>query len=236
MSKDNQVSAGLDEISVEQWLAAHPDFFKQRERLLAQMNFDHACGQAESLILRQLTLLRQQLEQMDLRYQQLLGNARENEARLRRTERLLIALIEAQTTEELYQTLQEQLYRLFHLPETRLWSYAQIDGLNEADKNQKNQQLRLLGQKTARCLTLTPETCEILGLNKQQEGSAAICLLSHTRTLGLMVLAHREPSHFSRQQDTLFVEYVGSIISRLLAKERLTFKRPAMTAEMSGQG
>lgn len=213
----------IDADEVMSWLRKHPDFFQGREELLCQMQLEHACGDAESLLTYQLQRLRHKVAEQEERYQQLLANARDNEKRLRRIERLLVNLLETETAEELVTVLAERLREDFQLPHLRFWSYTNLSSLQRANAERQRQQQALLGQQQACCLSLEEETAEILGLKDLNAQSAAICLLSHTRPLGLMILAHPDPLHFRYHQDTLFIEYLGSIVSRLLAKDRRGF-------------
>ncbi len=214
----NQLNAS----AVEQWLIANPDFFLGREQLLSSLQLNHACGDAESLLTYQLKLLRDQVNQQEERYQELLGNARDNEKRLRRIERLLVSLLETQTTEELVTVLSERLKEDFRLPYLKIWSYTNLNSLPRAQDTLAKAQQQLLDQQQACCLELDSELKSLLGFEQQNANSAALCLLSHTRPLGLMVLAHPNPGHF-RHQDTRFIEYLGSIVSRLLSKDRRYF-------------
>jgi uncharacterized protein len=208
---------------VEHWLQQHPDFFIGREDLLCNMQLQHECGDAESLLLYQLQLQRQRLQDQQQRYQQLLHNARDNEKRLKRVERLLVHLVEATNTEELVTLLRENLQQHFDIPRLVIWSYTNLSSLPRASAEQQRQQLELLGQQQALSLTLDPSVAQQLGLDAMHSGSAILCRLSHTHTLGLLVLAHPSPQHF-RQQDTLFVEHICAIISRLLSRDRLSFR------------
>ena len=218
----------ISEEDVIWWLQSNPEFFKGKEALLCQMELEHPCSGAESLLTYQLQRLRQQMHEQDERYHELLSNARDNEKRLRRMERLLISLLEAETLEELASVLAERLQSDFGIPWLRLWSYTPLPSLELASHQQQEEQLQLLNHQQANCLSLNPESSRILGLDEQAAQSAAVCLLSHTRPLGLMVLAHPDPQHFRQQQDTLFVEYLGSILSRLLAKEQQRSHQPTL--------
>ncbi|SFC30487.1 hypothetical protein SAMN05660443_2159 [Marinospirillum celere] len=213
----------IDADEVTDWLQNNPDFFHGREQLLCQMQLNHPCGDAESLLSYQLQLLRGQVKEQEDRYQELLANARENEKRLRRVERLLVCLLETETAEELVSVLAERLQNDFGLPYLKFWSYTNLNSLPRADEEIQKKQRQLLGKQQACCLSLQEENLQVLGLEDSQARSAALCLLSHTRPLGLMVLAHPDPLHFRYHQDTLFVEYLGSVVSRLLSKDRRQF-------------
>lgn len=201
------------------WLSNNRDFFMGREKLLTSLDVAHDCGSAESLLLYQIKVLRDALNQQKHDHEQLLTNARDNEKRLKRIERLLVKLLAAESTEELVMLLQEELQQNFALPHLVIWSHSKLYSLPEASEEQQQQQLALLAKKPSANLQLDTVTAALLGLNNLQQGSAIVCRLSHTHHLGLLVLAHPSINHF-RQQDTLFVEYLARILSSLIYRHQ----------------
>jgi len=181
---------------------------------------NHNCGDsAESLLLYQLKLLRQELNQHKQNHEQLLNNARDNEKRLKRIERLLVNLLEAENTEELVTLLKEELQQNFNLPYLRVWSHSEIEQLPKATEEEQQAQLALLANKSSVNLQLDTKKAVLFGLDELQQGSAIICRLSHSNHLGLLVIAHPSSNHF-RQQDTLFIEYLGAIVSALIYRHQ----------------
>lgn len=218
--KSNKTPA-LSAEQVANWLSENNDFFLERTSLLASMQLEHACGDsAESLLLYQLKLLRQELSQHKQNHEQLLNNARENEKRLKRIERLLVKLLEAENTEELITLLKEELAQNFSLPYLKVWSHSAIENLPQATAEQQQAQLALLANKSSASLQLDIKKTALFGLEELQQGSAIICRLSHSNHLGLLVIAHPSSNYF-RQQDTLFVEYLGAIVSSLIHRHQL---------------
>lgn len=212
----------LEQISAEQvaaWLNQNHQFFIGREALLSSLELEHDCGSAESLLLYQIKTLREKLNQQNQNYEQLLNNARDNEKRLKRIERLLVKLLEAESTEELVTLLKEELQHNFALPYFAIWSHNKINGLSEASEVQQQQQLALLAKKRSTSLQLNATKAALLGLDNLQQGSAIICRLNHANHLGLLVFAHPSSNHF-RQQDTLFVEYLATIVSSLIHRHQ----------------
>ncbi len=211
-----------EELNAEQvaaWLVKHNDFFIGREKLLTSLELGHDCGDSESLLLYQLKALREELYQQQQKHEKLLNNARDNEVRLKRIEQLVIKLLEADNTEELVDFLQEELEESFALPHLAIWSHSYKGLLPKASEEQKQQQLALLANRPSANLQLNAEKATLLGLDDLQQGSAIICRLKHSEHLGLLVIAHPSNHHF-RQQDTLFVEYLGSIVSSLLNRHQ----------------
>lgn len=220
--KTNKLTASTEQLNAEQvatWLTNHKDFFIGRENILASLQLEHECGDVESLMLYQLKILREELYQHKQNHELLLSNARDNEKRLKRIERLLVTLLEAENTKELVTLLEEELEQNFALPHLAIWSHSDLDHLPKASQEQEEQQLVLLADKPSANLQLDTEKATLLGLDKLQQGSAIICRLNHTHHLGVLVLAHPSSNHF-RQQDTLFIEYLGAIISSLLHRHQ----------------
>lgn len=216
------VAKELNAEQVAAWLGKNPQFFIGKESLLASLQLEHDCGESvESLLLYQMKILREELNQHKQNHEQLLNNARDNERRLKRIERLLVKLLEAESTEELVTLLKEELQQSFSLPYLVVWSHTAIDNLPRASKEQEQQQLALLTNKSSANLQLDESKATLLGLDELQQGSAIVCRLSHSNHLGMLVIAHPSSNHF-RQQDTLFVEYLGAIVSSLIHRHQLS--------------
>ncbi len=212
----------LEQISAEQvaaWLNQNRQFFIGRENLLASLELEHNCGDSESLLLHQIKTLRAALHQQQQDHEQLLNNARDNEKRLKRIENLLVKLLETESTEALVALLKEELQHNFALPYLVIWSHSHIQGLPEANPKQQQQQLALLTKKRSTNLQLNATKAALLGLNNLQQGSAIVCHLNPNQPLGLLVLAHPSANYF-HQQDTLFVEYLATIVSSLIQRHQ----------------
>ncbi len=219
LSDQLAITESITAEQVATWLSNNSSFFIGREKLLSSLELEHDCGSSESLLLHQIKTLRAALNQQKHDHEQLLDNARDNERRLKRIERLLVTLLEAESTEELVTLLQEELQQNFALPHLVIWSHSQLNNLPEASDQQQQQQLALLANQSSANLQLDSAKATLLGLDNLQQGSAIICRLSHTQHLGLLVLAHSSANHF-RQQDTLFVEYLATIVSSLIHRHQ----------------
>lgn len=214
-------SLATEQINAEQvatWLSRNSDFFIGRTSLLASLELEHSCGDSESLLLYQLKLLREELHQHQQKHERLLNNARDNEIRLKRIEQLLVKLLAAENTAELISFLQEELQQNFAIPFLAVWGHSNND-LPRVSEEHQWQQLALLNNKSSVNLQLDENKARLLGLDNLQQGSAIICHLRSTDSLGILVLAHPSSNHF-RQQDTLFVEYLGTIISSLVCRHQ----------------
>ena len=221
----------LDPDRVAQWLACHPDFFVGREGLLQQLKVPHPESRgATSLLERLVHDLRARAEQAEWRLEQLLESARFNEGQYRRTRELVLALLEAEDNDALGQALATQLAEHFQTPAVALWCPASLTDAEPRPPQAPRQVLddhagkrlaALLDGRPSRCTRLTPTDWKRLLPHvpaPAKAGSCAVARLTLGEPLGYLVLASPDPDHFRASMDTLFTDYVGEVVARLLVR------------------
>lgn len=221
----------LDPDRVAEWLATHPDFFVGREGLLQQLKVPHPEARgATSLLERLVHDLRTRAEQAEWRLEQLLESARHNEAQYRRTRELVLALIEAEDNDALGQALASQFSEHFATPAVALWCPASLTDAEPRppqaprqvlDEHAGSRLAALLDGRTSRCARLTPTDWKRLlphATAPRRSGSCAITRLTLGEPLGYLVLASPDADHYRASMDTLFTEYVGDVVARLLMR------------------
>lgn len=221
----------LDPDMVAQWLARHPDFFVGREGLLQQLRVPHPEARGAISLLERLVLdLRQRAEGAEQRLEQLLDSARHNEAQYRRTRELVLALIGAEDNDALGQALATELAERFQTPGVALWCPASLTDQEPhppqaprhvLDEHTTQRLAALMGERRSRCMRLSPDDARRLlphQAKPEAPGSAAITRLTLGEPLGYLVLASPDPEHFRAGMDTLFTEYLGEVVVRLLLR------------------
>jgi uncharacterized protein YigA (DUF484 family) len=225
----------LDPDRVAEWLAQHTDFFVGREGLLQQLKVPHPnIPGAVSLLERLVVDLRYRAEDAEWRLENLLESARYNEAQYRRTRELVLGLIEAENADALAEALSTQLAERFRTQAIGLWletpppCHATPRDANAwqpprfALTDDARQRLeRLLSQQTSCCTTLEREDWQALLPHcnaPQASGSCAITRLTQGESMGFLLLASHDGEHFRATLDTLFTEYLGEVVSRLLRR------------------
>ncbi|MFD2191508.1 DUF484 family protein [Pistricoccus aurantiacus] len=219
----------LDPEQVAQWLARHPDFFVGREGLLQQFYVPHPRAPGVvSLLERLVHDLRNRAEGAELRLEQLLDSARHTEVQYRRTRELVLALMEAQDLDALGQALATQLAERFQIPAVALWTPrgASPKGAqptqpprHHLDEDIQHRLVELLNGRASRCVRLSPKNWRCLIPHMAPPaatGSAALTRLTLGEPQGYLILASPDPDHFRASLDTLFTEYLGDILARLL--------------------
>ncbi len=208
---------------VADYLATHPDFFTEHTWLLEKLYVPHQRGTAVSLVERQTSLLRERNQQLHGHLSELIDAARYNDGQFEKTKRMVLALLEAETLDEVAVALEESLCRDFYGDETCLVLFS------EQPRSANN--VRVLSK--ADCSIVQPlvesnlPSCGQLAepMNRflfQEQAlrvqSAAVVPLVKGETLGLLAIGSFDPNYFQSSQGTLFLSYVGEVLSRVLAR------------------
>ncbi|MBZ5874959.1 DUF484 family protein [Chromohalobacter israelensis] len=218
----------LDPERVAHWLARHPDFFVGREGLLQQLKVPHPQTQgAISLLERLVHDLRERAETAEWRLEHLLETARHNEAQYQRTRSLILALLESESVDALGEALSTQLSERFRTQAVALWLEPGTDGATlqpprfALDTPTRAAFDELLDGHNSRCTRLPRDTWQHLlphTTPPDQHGSCAVTRLTVGEPLGYLLLASQESEHFRATLDTLFTDYLGEIVGRLLVR------------------
>ncbi|WP_163649673.1 DUF484 family protein [Modicisalibacter sp. 'Wilcox'] len=220
----------LDPEMVAQWLARHPDFFIGREGLLQQLKVPHPDARhgAVSLLQRLVHDLRERAEGAERHLEQLLDSARHNESQYRRTRELILALLEAEDSDALGETLATQLAERFRTQAVALWCAPSLTDCDPAppqpprfvlDEASGARLAALLDGRASRCRRLSRTDWKRLLPHvdpPSQAGSCAVTRLTLGEPQGYLILASHDAEHFRASLDTLFTEYLGEVVARLM--------------------
>ncbi len=231
MSQAPEPRKTLDPDQVAFWLARHPDFFVGREGLLQQLKVPHPHIEGAVSLLERLVIdLRQRADSAEDRLEHLLETARHNEAQYRRLRETMLSLIEAEDRDALAQALAVQLGERFDTPAMALWCPSTLTDDEPAppqpprhvlDQHATTRLTALLDGRTSRCAKLSVSDWKRLlphARAPRKAGSCAISRLSAGEPMGYLVLASPDPECYKASMDTLFTEYLGDIVARLLQR------------------
>ena len=213
----------LDAEEVAAWLAAHPQFFVGRDELLEQLHVPHEAGHAVSLVERQLRLLRERNHELRSRLAQLMDIARDNDRLFERTRRLIVALLDADSLEDLVATVEDSLRHDFQVPFVSLLLFSDnppaVGRWVSPQQAQQAVGALLAGHKTV-CGVLRPHELSFLFGEEDaaQIGSAAVVGLSHQGQHGVLAIASPDPQHYKSSLGTLFLAYLAEVIARVLPR------------------
>lgn len=215
--------AELNETDVADYLAKNPDFFMRHKPLLEVMSVPHETGRAVSLIERQTSLLRDRNQKLTIHLSDLIDVARHNDSQFEKTKRMVLALLDSATLDDVAVALEESLCRDFYGDETSLVLFSD----NPFNVNN----LKILPRDTAGVIeplmTTTLPTCGQLSLIENRflfeddavkVQSSAVIPLVKGETIGLLAIGSYDPYYFQSSQGTLFLSYVGEVLSRVASR------------------
>jgi uncharacterized protein YigA (DUF484 family) len=209
-----------DEVIVA-YLRADPDFFQRHPNLLSELNLPHDSGQAVSLIERQVAILRERNMQMRRRMNELLQAAKDNDELFAKTRTLTLELLNVQNWHELNEVLATYVLADFqadfvccHLENLPV----HLDHLVSPDGESPYQ--RFVRSNLPVCATLRAEELGALFpiQTHEQDGSAVLAPLYWEHGEGCLAIGSRQTDRFTSDMDTLFVTYIGEVLSRVIQR------------------
>lgn len=222
-------SLAITDEDIAEYLRGHKDFFINRPSLLADLELPHqAGGGTVSLVERQVSVLRERNMDMRHRLDALLENARTNDKLFEKTKRLILSLLEAQDINDFIDALLYSFENDFDIQHTTLLLFTDAFNKEETLAAKDAVQLLPLGETQAILGTIITNNQTVCGQLDTQEqallfqdkasdiGSTAIAPLAAAQPLGILAIGHSDPDHYRCSMSTLFLSYIGEVLSRLL--------------------
>lgn len=223
------VLTALTDDQVSEYLKMNPDFWADKSSLLAQMNLPHnPGGQTISLVERQVSVLRERNVEVRHRLNQLIENARANDVLFDKTKRLTLSLLNTQQLDDCLDALFFGLQHEFDIHFSQVLIIAEPDIAIASPANRQarfvdqvsiNDNLpKIIKNRRAICGQLNENEKEFIFTSKASEiGSTAIApLYFENQTIGAIAIANRDPEFYRSSMNTLFLNYIADILSRLL--------------------
>jgi len=223
LQADESASESLEAAAVAAYLEAHPDFFVEHEELLPSMRIPHRRGDTISLVERQMTILRDRNIELRHRLSHLMDVARDNDRLFEKTRRLILALMDATSLEDVVICVEDSLRQEFQVPFVSLillgdnampvgrWAthaeaQVAIGGLLSEDKSVSG--------------SLREHELDFLFGEEQRKqiGSTAVVAISHQGIHGILAIASRDPQHYKSSVGTLFLSYIAEVMGRVLPR------------------
>lgn len=208
---------------VADYLRANPDFFDGRDDLLLDLSIPHARGASVSLVERQVLLLRERNRALRGQLSGLLEAARENDATFARCRRLVLALLDASSGEQLLDNLESCLkedfncdfYRLFLYDDRRHqvnhWVMRQPrDAMSDAIGGLVASRNPVLG------VLRDTELEYLFGADASKIGSAGIFPVRREQEIALLAIGSTSPTQFQSGMGTLFTDFIAETLARTI--------------------
>lgn len=215
---------------VEDYLNKHRNFFVGRDKLLSKMRIPHATGGAVSLVERQLNLYRERHTQLDQHMRDMLTIARENDRLFEKTRRLVLDLLDVQSLDDLFLSLENSILYDFELNACSLFAFGISD--DQPREHSTNSYMRIvlqseLPETLARWVASGQPYCGVLdedltkflfpqGSDKIQ--SAAVTPIRRGHDLGIFAIGSEHDDRFSAGMGTLFLNYISDVLAQVLPR------------------
>lgn len=207
--------------SVIAYLKDDPGFFLRHPKLLSELNLPHEAGEATSLIERQVAILRERNMQMRRRMNELLQAAKDNDVLFAKTRTLTLELLHVNNWHELNEVLATYVLADFqadfvccHLAKLPVF----LDHLQSHEGTLPHE--RFVTNNQPVCLMLrSEELATIFPIQDHNtQGSAVLAPLFWENGEGCLAIGARDANRFTPDMDTLFVTYIGDVLSRVVQR------------------
>jgi uncharacterized protein YigA (DUF484 family) len=211
-------------LSAEQvaaYLASHPDFFTEHTWLLEKLYVPHQRGTTVSLVERQTSLLRERNQLLHGHLADMIDAARHNDVQFEKTKRMVLALLEAWTLDDVAVAVEESLCHDFYGDETALLLFSErsleSNSIRTLARAEDSLVQPLIETNLPSCGQLSEAMNRFLFQDRAVKvQSAAVVPLVKGDTLGLLAIGSYDPNYFQSSQGTLFLSYVGEVLSRII--------------------
>lgn len=213
----------ISDTAVRDYLKQHPDFFERHPDMLDHLHISHSSGSAVSLVEKQVSVLRERNMEMRKRLNSLTGNARDNDRLYELTRKLVLALLEARTLEQLGACFSKGLREDFGVEHASLILFGDPEQSSAHCRVESADRARieigaLIKGQNAVCGTLRPEELRYLFPSAGHVGSAALVPLVYGGELGVIAVGSDDPNHYGASVGTLFLSHLGEVLARLLPR------------------
>ena len=219
-----QAEFSVDETMIVNYLADNPDFFHRHLDLLEDMHVPHPSGDAISLVERQISLLRSRNQSFEKQLNNLIKAAGSNEHVVSRLHHLALELMHSDCLDSAVASCQDILRSEFnadHVVLRLIGKGEDSEGLHfisSRDPSLKHFD-GLFKKREAICGRLRPKQQVFLfGDQGVSIRSAVLIPLHEAKPIGVLALGSCDEHRFNPTMGTLFINYLGELISRALVK------------------
>ncbi|MBN1378766.1 MAG: DUF484 family protein [Gammaproteobacteria bacterium] len=222
MSTDRQTKPlieELDDARVIEFLRTQPDFFERHPQLLAFIKLKHVAGDdgTVSLIERQVSVLRDQNQNLELKLLELVNIARDNERVSQQLHLFAAELLKVRTLSDIVAVAEDEIRKLFdtEFVSLRLLPALTDDPSLQLDhKTHKELFREMTEQDKPLCGRLRLEQLQFLFRgNAKAIASAAAVSLKAAEPLGVLGLGSSNVDTFNPTMGHVFLQQLADLLS-----------------------
>ena len=219
MSTDKKNKVSNKEIA--EYLILNPNFFKENPEVLNSIEIIHESGAAVSLIQKQVELLRSNYNSTTDKLMELLGIAKNNEDIFILTKELILSLINASSIEEIVALIEKSFVADFGAKKSKVLFFTESSknlpkGRVKNPAEARNILGNLLKPGKIFCGEVNKEVAKFIFNQKTSVKEMALVPLNSISLLGLIALGSDQPGKYSDNKDTLFLDFIAEVVSKLI--------------------
>ena len=219
MSTDKKYKVSNKEIA--EYLILNPNFFKENPEVLNSIEIIHESGAAVSLIQKQVELLRSNYNSTTDKLMELLGIAKNNEDIFILTKELILSLIDASSIEEIVALLEKSFVADFGAKKSKVLFFTESSknlpkGRVKNPAEARNILGNLLKPGKIFCGEVNKKVAKFIFNQKTGVKEIALVPLNSSSLLGLIALGSDQPGKYSDNKDTLFLDFIAEVVSKLI--------------------
>ena len=206
---------------VADYLLSHPDFLEIHSYLLTGLTVKHQSGQSISLIERQVSVLRQENQQLKQQLRTIINNAKKNDQLLEKTKALILELLGCKSNADIQAQIEIMLVDEFSSSACKLWLLAEENSEGHLSYQQTDAELaRFAENNYAYCGLLHEQEKQLLFAEQtEQVGSAAVLSLRNNGKLfALLAIGNGDKNYYRKNMSTSLLDYIGHVTTELLKK------------------
>lgn len=206
---------------IKEFLKLNPDFFQGHPELLADITVPHPySGQTISLGERQVLVLRDKAQGLELKLREFIQFAEENDAIGDKLHKLSLGLMRARSLEAVFQSLYLSLSDSFAVPHAtlRIWADNPWE-LPEFAKASADIQVLMTGLTQPKCgPDVADEIRAWFGEAGAHQKSFALAPLREENFNGLLVLASEDAKRFYPEMGTLYLAWLAQLAAAAVSR------------------
>jgi uncharacterized protein YigA (DUF484 family) len=221
-----ELEQDIDPDLIAAYLRRHPDFFIDYENLLPDLALPHHTGgQAISLVERQVSVLRARNRDVRSRLSRLLDTARDNEQLFKKTQKLMLSLLEQRDIDGTVDCVLSSLRDDYQVDVSALFLIAQPLLAVSRTRTVSLEQARsaisaLLNTSAPTCGHLRVEEMQFLFPAASADvQSAAVVQIVHSHTLlGVLAIGSFDADRYRSNMGVLFLAYIADVLNRVIPR------------------
>ena len=219
MSTDKKNKVSNKEIA--EYLILNPNFFEENPEVLNSIEIIHESGAAVSLIQKQVELLRSNYNSTTDKLMELLGIAKNNEDIFILTKELILSLINASSIEEIVALIEKSFVADFGAKKSKVLFFTESSknlpkGRVKNPAEARNILGNLLKPGKIFCGEVNKKVAKFIFNQKTGVKEIALVPLNSSSLLGLIALGSDQPGKYSDNKDTLFLDFIAEVVSKLI--------------------